>query len=657
MFTRRDFGPPPLRDNVEDRTPPRGAPPARPGHPSAADTGPQRQGAPASSQRGESRPPHWVPAGPGPGPGQGGPGRWQEQRGGQPAATSQGSWSYSDQIRSSELVPTRKVPPAGGWRRAVFKGTFGLLNLGQSPDERRQAELEAKVRSLLRGRYKIGVLGKGGTGKTTIAASVGSLFAEMRQEDRVVAIDADTAFGKLGSRIDPNVAGSYWELAADQHLNTFADIRTRVGNNTSGLFVLAGENSAARRRVLDAAIYREATARLDNHFTISIIDCGSTMDSPVTREVLLDLDALIVVSSPWVDGASAAGQTMDWLAENGYTALLHRTVVVLNDSDGHADKKTRATLTEYFSRHGQTVIELPFDGHLRPGGVVDIDNELDRRTRRRVLEIAAVDRRALSDDYRRAAGAPMTAVRPGFSLPSPSAGDAPLVPSSCRVSILVGDSHQIDLVLPSAVPLSALADATRDAVNRILRTRGDDELPFGSYEFARVAGMSALTADLSLAAQGVFDGELLALVPAGGAQRYGPNIENVSTALARFAQEHFPVVSARDAGAVGAALTAAALAVAAVIVWRLRWASGGNWVPAAVFAAAAAVLVLVALVGSRTAAPRSVVDGTAWAAVAAAVLAGATGPDGASPSAPHAFLASLVTIVGALMLARFTGRH
>jgi type VII secretion integral membrane protein EccD len=251
----------------------------------------------------------------------------------------------------------------------------------------------------------------------------------------------------------------------------------------------------------------------------------------------------------------------------------------------------------------------------------------------------------------------MTAVRPGFPSPSPSAGDAPLVPPSCRVSLLVGDSHQIDLVLPSAVPLSALADATRDAVNRILRTRGDDELARGSYEFTRVAGMTALAADLSLAGQGVADGELLALVPAGTAQRYGPNIENVSTALARFAQDHFPVVSARDAAAVGAGLTAAALAVAAVIVWRLRWASDGNWVPAAVFAAAAVVLVLAALICSRTTAPRSVVDGTGWAALVAAVLAGATGPHGASPSAPHAFLASLVTIVGSLMLARFTGRH
>jgi MinD-like ATPase involved in chromosome partitioning or flagellar assembly len=385
VFARRDFGPPPLRDAVEGWIPPREAPPARPGRPSAADTGPQRSGTPAPAQRGEARQSQWRAAGPGSGEG----GRRPEQRGAEPAAASQGNWSYSDQIRSSELVPTRKIPPSRGWRRAVLVGSVGLINLGQSPDERRQAELEAKVRSLLRGHYKIGVLGKGGTGKTTIAASVGSLFAALRQEDRVVAIDADTAFGKLGSRIDPNVAGSYWEVAADQHLNTFADMRTRVGNNTSGLFVLSGETSTARRRVLDAAIYREAISRLDNHFTISIIDCGSTMDSPVTQEVLLDLDALIVVSSPWVDGASAAGQTMDWLADNGYTGLLHRTVVVLNDSDGHADRKTRATLTDYFSRHGQTVIELPFDGHLRPGGVIDIDNELDRPTRRRLLEIAA----------------------------------------------------------------------------------------------------------------------------------------------------------------------------------------------------------------------------------------------------------------------------
>ena len=40
--------------------------------------------------------------------------------------------------------------------------------------------------------------------------SVGSLFAELRPRDHVVAIDADTAFGRLSSRIDPRSTASFW---------------------------------------------------------------------------------------------------------------------------------------------------------------------------------------------------------------------------------------------------------------------------------------------------------------------------------------------------------------------------------------------------------------------------------------------------------------
>jgi len=395
----RDVGQPPMRDDAPspqryggqrphqegrhggqrpDHAAQRGVDPRR--RPAA---GPPRQTAEIPSGTEPYRPQQWgqehQPAHPG----------FAEQS--RSAAPSPGpaNWSYMDAIRSSELVPARKIPPRSGWRRILMAGTFGLINLGQSPDERRLAELETTIRSLLRGRYKIGVLGKGGTGKTTLAAAVGSIFAELRQDDRVVAIDADTAFGKLGMRIDPNAKGSYWELAADENLHTFADMRSRVGNNAAGLYVLAGESATGRRRVLDPVIYREATGRLDNHFTISLIDCGSTLDSPVTQEALRDLDALIVVSSPWIDGAATAGQTMDWLASRGYTGLLHRTVLVLNDSDGHADKRTRALIADQFSQRGLIVVELPFDGHLRPGGVVNVQTEIDTTTRRRLIEIAA----------------------------------------------------------------------------------------------------------------------------------------------------------------------------------------------------------------------------------------------------------------------------
>jgi type VII secretion integral membrane protein EccD len=242
------------------------------------------------------------------------------------------------------------------------------------------------------------------------------------------------------------------------------------------------------------------------------------------------------------------------------------------------------------------------------------------------------------------------------SASSPGA-QAPLVPASTRVSILAGASHQIDMVLPAAVPLAALLDSACETVNRELRSRGEDELPPGTYEFVRAVGMTALSGDASLTAQGIVDSDVLALAPIGAGQRYGPNIENVSTALARWASKHFPPVSQRDAALVAVALTGAALGLAALIVWRMRWAGSSGVLAAGVFGGAAAVLVVAAALCGRLNAPRAATDAAAITGLIAAVLAGATAPPGAHPGAAHGFLAALVACVGVLMLARLTGRH
>ena len=77
------------------------------------------------------------------------------------------------------------------------------------------------------------------------------------------------------------------------------------------------------------------------------------------------------------------------------SGLLQRTVLVLNDSDGHADKRTRTLLAQQFATHGLVVIEVPFDSHLRPGGVIDVDNEMSPKTRHYFYEIAA----AIADHF------------------------------------------------------------------------------------------------------------------------------------------------------------------------------------------------------------------------------------------------------------------
>jgi type VII secretion integral membrane protein EccD len=238
-----------------------------------------------------------------------------------------------------------------------------------------------------------------------------------------------------------------------------------------------------------------------------------------------------------------------------------------------------------------------------------------------------------------------------------TAGPQTLIPASSRVSLLVGESHQIDLLLPAAVPLNKLAEPTRDAINQRLRSIGAEELPAGAFVFARAAGMTMLAGDLSLAAQGVNDADLLAFVPAASAQRYEPNIENVSAGIAKWAKEHFPAVTALDATRVAVALTLVAVAAAGMLVWRLRWASTGGWLTPTIFGATAAVLAVAALLGSRMGADRFAVGATTWAALAALVTAGATAPPGPHPGAPHAFLAAGVALVAAAGLGKLTGRY
>lgn len=286
-------------------------------------------------------------------------------------------------------IRSRTRPGERGWRRMVRLVTFGLVGLGRSGMQRQEAQFEATIRTVLHGNHKVAVLGKGGVGKTSVAACVGSILAELRQQDRIVGIDADTAFGRLSSRIDPRAAGSFWELTTDTNLRSFTDITARLGRNSAGLYVLAGQPASGPRRVLDPAIYREAALRLDHHFAISVIDCGSSMEAAVTQEVLRDVDALIVVSSPWADGASAAANTIEWLSDYGLTGLLRRSIVVLNDSDGHADKRTKSLLAQEFIDHGQPVVEVPFDPHLRPGGVIDMSHEMAPTTRLKILQVAA----------------------------------------------------------------------------------------------------------------------------------------------------------------------------------------------------------------------------------------------------------------------------
>jgi MinD-like ATPase involved in chromosome partitioning or flagellar assembly len=81
--------------------------------------------------------------------------------------------------------------------------------------------------------------------------------------------------------------------------------------------------------------------------------------------------------------------------------LLHRTVVVLNEPDGHADKRTRTILAQQFASYGLVVLRCTSIRTCARGEVIDVSHEMNPKTRRRFYEIAAAIAEHFSDTAQR----------------------------------------------------------------------------------------------------------------------------------------------------------------------------------------------------------------------------------------------------------------
>lgn len=378
------------RETLRDALPRNATPPPPPGWPVQSGllrpTGGQRPTPPPQGR--PARRPELPPAEPS-APSGPRPPEWNwSQNGG-----TGGAELRSEQISASELNVPRKIPSSRGWRKWLYYGTFKLINTGESPDEQLLHNLEATVAGHLRGTYSIVVLGgKGGVGKTTTTASVGSTFAILRK-DKAIAIDANPdRASNLADRIDPNATNSYKDLLSDPHLQRYSDIRSHMGMNDAGLDVL-GNRYQSDRPPLTAEIYTDTHAQLQRFYSVLISDSGTDVDHQVIPGLMNGADALIMVASTAPDGAKGAAELMDWAYEASYHRLLQRTVVVINDvrgENGKSHRKLVDSLVEKFSRWvgPQRVFVVPFDPHIASAGVIDI-NELRPETRRRYLEITA----------------------------------------------------------------------------------------------------------------------------------------------------------------------------------------------------------------------------------------------------------------------------
>ncbi|WP_068156123.1 MinD/ParA family ATP-binding protein [Rhodococcus phenolicus] len=292
-------------------------------------------------------------------------------------------------LDASLLVRRVTPPPARGWRRALYQGTGGRLNVGDNSRDRNRLELRDQVRQPLRGCYRIALLSlKGGVGKTTTTVTLGSTFATLRG-DRVIAVDANPDRGTLSQKVPSETPATVRTLLRDESdVRTYGDVRAYTSQNRHRLEVLASDSDPAISEAFSARDYERVLSTLERFYSIVLTDCGTGLMHSAMAAILANADALIVVSSGSVDGARSASATLDWLDAHGYRELVGRSVAVVNAVRPRSGKVDIDRLVGHFAQRCRAVHVLPFDPHLEEGAEVDPDR-LQDRTRRALLGLAA----------------------------------------------------------------------------------------------------------------------------------------------------------------------------------------------------------------------------------------------------------------------------
>lgn len=156
---------------------------------------------------------------------------------------------------------------------------------------------------------------KGGVGKTTTTALLGSLLAFLRR-DRVVAVETNPDWGSLGRRLVPDHPIFIDDLLAgplvDGKLSP-TQLDAQLGRGSDGLMVAPAPTDPKRAQALDEAAYRTLFARLSELVGTLVLDCGTGLDDPPARAALGCADQLVLVCDDEPDTASIVSEAAEWL--------------------------------------------------------------------------------------------------------------------------------------------------------------------------------------------------------------------------------------------------------------------------------------------------------------------------------------------------------
>src|SRR5215218_1121993 len=295
----------------------------------------------------------------------------------------------AESLTAATVLRSRRPRPQTGWRKRVLTMSGGKVNLGPSGEDRRRADQLAAARTPVRGSHRVAVISlKGGVGKTTTTAALGSMFANLRG-DRVIAVDANPDRGTLGERVVRESGATIRHLLQNREdVTRYGDVRAFTSQSPTRLEVLASDADPSASSALSEQDYIDTLDTLERFYNLVLTDCGTGLLHDAMRGVLGLASSIVVVSSASLDGARSASATLDWLEAHGLDQLARNAVVVISSVRPGGGIVDVLQLEDHFASRCRAVVTIPYDPHLEAGGVLDLD-ELDEDTREAYRELAA----------------------------------------------------------------------------------------------------------------------------------------------------------------------------------------------------------------------------------------------------------------------------
>ncbi|MCX5109222.1 MinD/ParA family protein [Streptomyces sp. NBC_00378] len=226
---------------------------------------------------------------------------------------------------------------------------------------------------------------RGGAGKSTVAALLGTTYAHYRQ-DPVLLVEADPALGSLPLRLGADslrwTTGDLAGIIEPQM--SLLDVTGYLVQLPGNAWLLPGSQGQIGA-MLDTRAYERVMVSLRRYFGVTVVDC-ETLPAEVARVALSAAQARVLAAPATLEGVTSTYAVLQWM-QSLPRQVIAGTVVVLSELVPHpgldldeAAQKLKAT--------GASVQVLPYDRHLAAGGAIRTEL-LAHATREAATRLAA----------------------------------------------------------------------------------------------------------------------------------------------------------------------------------------------------------------------------------------------------------------------------